>query len=123
MVDPAKLDQIEEKELTDILEDMIDGFSPYGNIIQLFISKVSKPNIGCNYSISINANLFVIVEKGNVVVEFDNKNASERAYNEMSTRKYDNRQIKILYTPEETFKTNYLSLMLDQSITISKKLM
>ena len=49
LIDPVNIDQINEKELNDILEDMIDGFSPFGNIIQLFISKVSKPNIGCNY--------------------------------------------------------------------------
>ena len=63
------------------------------------------------------------MEKGNVVIEFENKNASERAFNEMSTKRYDNRQIKIVYTPEETFKSNYVPLMQDPSITIPKKLM
>jgi len=108
LVDPMKVEQLQEKDYQEIFEDMIDGFKNFGQIVQLFIVKVSRPNIGA--------------EPGNVLLEFDSRETSERAFNEMSIRKYDNREIKIQYLPEETFKSTFIPLTEEPNVTIYKKL-
>jgi len=57
-----------------------------------------------------------------VLLEFDSRETSERAFNEMSIRKYDNREIKIQYLPEDTFKSTFLPLTEEPNVTIYKKL-
>jgi len=96
LVDPEHAKVITPDELQEIYEDISGEFGTLGKITDSFIVKKEKATSGA--------------EVGTVFLIFEETSGAEKAYNLMSNKRYENRDIRITYIDEETYKKSFAHL-------------
>ncbi len=67
----------------------MQGFSLYGKIKHNWFVKKSQKMVGA--------------EPGNLFVQYQNKDQAEKAMRQMQDRKYDERNVRIYFIPEDIY--------------------
>jgi RNA recognition motif-containing protein len=96
LVDPEHAKVITSDEVQEIYEDISGEFSTLGKVVESFIVKKEKATSGA--------------EAGTVFLIFEETSGAEKAYNTMSNKRYENRDIRITYIDEETYKKSFAHL-------------
>lgn len=96
LVDPEHAKSITAEELQEIYEDISGEFGTIGKIADSFVVKKEKAVSGA--------------EVGTVFLIFEESSGAEKVYNSMSNKRYENRDIRIIYVDEETFKKSFAHL-------------
>ena len=104
-VTPYMAGQLSEQQWEDYHDDLIEGFSQYGNIVHNWFTKKSEKDI--------------CADPGNLFVEFETKQESEAAFTEMDGRTYDERTIKLYYVPRNLYYQNFQKNLTPPSIPTS----
>ena len=74
-----------------------------------------KLQLEVHYIKFINEHLFehyiiILAEVGSIFLEFCDKENSEKAMNNLTGKKYNNKEIKMIFIPEEVFNKNFKGL-------------
>jgi len=96
LVDPEFAKNITPDELAEIHEDISGEFGTAGKVVDSFIVKKEKATSGA--------------EIGTVFLVFEESSGAEKAYNSMANKRYENRDIRIIYVDEETYKKSFAHL-------------
>ena len=85
-----------DTEYEEIFDDLLIEFSKYGKVIDGFIVKTQFAAIAA--------------EAGCVFLEYEEKDNAETALNEMFGRKFDNRDLRIIFMNEEVYYKHFRGL-------------
>ena len=90
-------------------------FGQQGTVINGFIVRPHQAAIGGIYIFfSINMikiqKLYYLAEVGSIFLEFIDQESAEKAMNNLAGKKYNNKEIKMIFIPEEVYNKNFKGL-------------
>jgi len=85
-----------DQQLNELLSDIGEEFGKIGKITDKFIVKSGKAIPGA--------------EAGTVFITFENENLAEKAMNAMANKRYEGREIRVIFVDEETFQKSFAQL-------------
>lgn len=87
--------KFDSERFEEILLDMKEEFSKYGNIVSCNITKPKQEKLGA--------------ECGSVFIEFQDTKSAELVMKQIKLKRYEGREIKVTYIDEEVYKKDILS--------------
>jgi hypothetical protein len=87
--------KFDSEKYEEILLDMKEEFSKYGNIVSCSIIKPKQEKLGA--------------ECGSVFIEFQDPKSAELVVKQIKHKRYEGREIKVAYVDEEVYKKDILS--------------
>lgn len=87
--------KFDSERFEEILLDMKDEFSKYGNIVSATIIKPKQEKLGA--------------ECGSVFIEFQDPKSAELVMKQIKHKRYEGREIKVAYIDEEVYKKEILA--------------
>jgi len=87
--------KFDSEKYEEILLDMKEEFSKYGNIVSCSIIKSKQEKLGA--------------ECGSVFIEFQDPKSAELVVKQIKHKRYEGREIKVAYVDEEVYKKDILS--------------
>eukprot|EP01017_Pseudomicrothorax_dubius_P008685 TRINITY_DN1286_c0_g1_i12.p4 TRINITY_DN1286_c0_g1~~TRINITY_DN1286_c0_g1_i12.p4 ORF type:complete len:126 (-),score=37.01 TRINITY_DN1286_c0_g1_i12:146-523(-) len=96
MIEQEKAKFMPAQELEDMLDDLMSEFVKYGSIVDAFIVKGDKSTVGA--------------EAGCVFIMFGEKEQAEKAHKEMNGKKFDKKDLKLVFINEDTFNKHFVFL-------------
>jgi hypothetical protein len=94
LLDPKDASKVKSEKLDEILDDIREEFSKFGNIITAIIISQKKEKLGA--------------EVGAVFVEFQEIKSAENAVKSMKNKRYEGKEIKMAFLDENVFKNEIL---------------
>lgn len=96
LVDPkeARDSKFQKEKFEEILDDISDELSKFGNIVSSYVIKPKSEKIGA--------------ECGSVFVEFQEQKAAENCMKAMKGKRYEGRDVKVAFIDENVFKKEIL---------------
>jgi arginyl-tRNA--protein-N-Asp/Glu arginylyltransferase len=96
VIDVEQARYMPSQELEDLLDDLMSEFKKFGTILDAFIIKADKASIGA--------------EPGAVFIMYAEKEHAEGAMREMTGKKFNSRELKLIFLNEETFNKHFAYL-------------
>jgi hypothetical protein len=87
--------KFDSERFEEIMLDMKDEFSKYGNIVSSIIIKPKQEKLGA--------------ECGSVFIEFQDPKSAELVMKQIKHKRYEGREIKVAYIDEEVFKKEIMT--------------
>ncbi len=94
LLDPKEATKIKSEKLLEILEDIKEEFSKFGQILNAIIISPKKEKLGA--------------EVGSVFVEFQDLKSGENCVKFMKNKRYEGRELKLAFLDELAFKNEIL---------------